>query len=198
LTGGGTIAASRTINVGPGVGIKVAADTVSIDSSEVVNYALPIRALFSGSAGVNYNSTTGAFDVNEAAVDHDTLSNFVANEHINHTSVTLTAGNGLTGGGDISANRTFAVGPGTGIKVAADTVSIDSAEISLYALPIRALFSGSAGVNYNSTTGAFDVDEANVVHDNLSGFVTNEHINHATVSISAGNGLTGGGSIVAT
>jgi len=41
--------------------------------------------------------------------DHDALTNFVANEHINHTSVTLTAGDGLTGGGDISANRSFAV-----------------------------------------------------------------------------------------
>jgi len=40
---------------------------------------------------------------------HDGFSDFVANEHIDHTSVTLTAGTGLTGGGDISSNRTFAV-----------------------------------------------------------------------------------------
>ena len=41
--------------------------------------------------------------------EHDNFSDFVANEHVNHTSVTLTAGNGLSGGGDISANRTFNV-----------------------------------------------------------------------------------------
>ena len=40
-------------------------------------------------------------------VDHDAASNFVANEHVDHTSVTLTAGSGLSGGGDISSNRTF-------------------------------------------------------------------------------------------
>jgi hypothetical protein len=40
---------------------------------------------------------------------HDGFSDFVANEHIDHTSVTLIAGTGLTGGGDISSNRTFAV-----------------------------------------------------------------------------------------
>jgi hypothetical protein len=43
----------------------------------------------------------------EGVLDHDDLQGFVANEHINHTSVTLTAGTGLSGGGDISTNRTF-------------------------------------------------------------------------------------------
>lgn len=40
-------------------------------------------------------------------IDHDTIDNFVANEHIDHTAVTLTAGEGLSGGGTIAANRTF-------------------------------------------------------------------------------------------
>ncbi len=43
---------------------------------------------------------------------HDEIAGFVANEHIDHTSVTLTASTGLTGGGDISANRTFDVDVG--------------------------------------------------------------------------------------
>jgi hypothetical protein len=41
------------------------------------------------------------------SVDHDAATNFVANEHIDHTGVTLTAGVGLSGGGTIAANRTF-------------------------------------------------------------------------------------------
>jgi hypothetical protein len=43
------------------------------------------------------------------SVDHDALLNFVADEHIAHTSVVLTAGTGLSGGGDITASRTFDV-----------------------------------------------------------------------------------------
>ncbi len=43
----------------------------------------------------------------EAAINHDVLLNFVANEHVDHTSVVLTAGIGLSGGGDITDNRTF-------------------------------------------------------------------------------------------
>lgn len=42
-------------------------------------------------------------------------------------SRTLTAGAGLTGGGDLSADRTFAVGAGTGIIANADDVAVDKA-----------------------------------------------------------------------
>lgn len=43
-------------------------------------------------------------------------------------TLTLTAGNGLTGGGDLSANRTFAVGAGTGITVNTDDIQIKLSE----------------------------------------------------------------------
>ena len=52
-----------------------------------------MKTLFSGSAQVDIHNTTG----------------YVANENIDHSSVTLSAGTGLTGGGDITANRSFAV-----------------------------------------------------------------------------------------
>jgi len=64
-----------------------------------------------GSSGVdvtNSGATITAVAV-PSEIDHDSLNNFVANEHIDHTSVTLTAGDGLTGGGDISSNISFAV-----------------------------------------------------------------------------------------
>jgi len=50
---------------------------------------------------------TGA--ILEGDMQHDNLQGFVGNEHIDHTSVTLTAGTGLSGGGTIAANRTFNV-----------------------------------------------------------------------------------------
>jgi hypothetical protein len=41
------------------------------------------------------------------AVDHDALTNFVANEHIDHSSVSISPGTGLTGGGTLAATRTL-------------------------------------------------------------------------------------------
>lgn len=57
------------------------------------------------STGLTISATT--LTTNDGAIVHDDLSGFISNEHINHTSVNLTAGTGLTGGGDISDDRTF-------------------------------------------------------------------------------------------
>ena len=42
-------------------------------------------------------------------VDHDVLTNFVVNEHIDHTVVSISGGTGLAGGGTIAANRTISL-----------------------------------------------------------------------------------------
>lgn len=59
-------------------------------------------------ASGNVDATT----INDADIDHDSTTGFVSNEHIDHTSVTLTAGTGLIGGGDISADRSVSVDVG--------------------------------------------------------------------------------------
>lgn len=59
-------------------------------------------------AGLTITDTTITADA--AGISHDSLSGFVANEHIDHTSVTITAGAGLSysvGGTDISASATI-------------------------------------------------------------------------------------------
>ncbi len=63
------------------------------------------------------------------------------------TSRTITSGNGLTGGGDLSADRTLAVGAGTLITVGADTVGITPGAsqyqvITSGATPFAAAWSG--------------------------------------------------------
>ena len=100
------------------------------NSTGVFTYTGPsaseVRAHFSASNGVDYNSSTGAFQAVEAEIQHDSLDGFVANEHIDHSGVTLTAGTGLTGGGDITASRTFNVVGGDGITANANDIEVDN------------------------------------------------------------------------
>ena len=72
------------------------------------------QALSTLATGVLKNTTgTGVLSIATAGVDYAAAT------------ITLTAGAGLTGGGDISANRTFTIGAGTGITVNADDVQVD-------------------------------------------------------------------------
>lgn len=79
----------------------------------------------SASAAIGFTLGAGILHSATAlSIDHDAATNFVADEHIAHSGVTLTAGAGLTGGGTIAASRSFAVGAGAGITVNADDVAI--------------------------------------------------------------------------
>lgn len=98
-------------------------------STGVISYTGPsateVRAHFSAGSGITIVNGEVAFAATATVsglIDHDQTTNFVANEHINHANVTLTAGDGLKGGGTIAASRTF---------------HIDSAELtSLYGATI--------------------------------------------------------------
>ena len=60
-------------------------------------------------------------------ISHDSTTGYSANRHIDHTAVSITAGNGLTGGGDISSTRDLnVVGTTNRISVSADAVDIAS------------------------------------------------------------------------
>lgn len=117
------------------------------------------------------------------SLDHDSFSGFVANEHIDHTAVTLTAGIGLTGGGDISANRTFTVD----LNELATETTIASGD---FLAMVDITDSGSGKITFANL-------ESTLNHDSLAGFVANEHIDHTAVTLTAGTGLTGGGDISA-
>jgi hypothetical protein len=111
------------------VTLSAAADTVfSLATQEIGLDDQVANTVFAGpSAGADAAPTFRALVVSDIpshasthesggadTIDHDNLVGFAANEHIDHTSVTLTAGDGLTGGGTIAASRSFALAtPGT-------------------------------------------------------------------------------------
>ena len=68
------------------------------------------------------------------SASHDGFSDFVANEHIDHSGVSILGGDGLTGGGAITSNRTLAVGAGTGITVNSSDVAVTAAQTGITSL----------------------------------------------------------------
>ena len=96
-------------------------------SSGEITYTGPsaaeVRAHFSAGTGIAISS--GAISTDDSAIDIHSLSGYVANEHIDHSGVTITAGAGLTGGGDLTTTRTLNVVGGDGITANADDIALD-------------------------------------------------------------------------
>ena len=122
---------------------------------------------------------------------------------------TVTAGNGLTGGGDLTANRTFDVGAGTGITVAADTVALDTTYTDTRYVNVtgdtmsgQLLLTPVDDATLTSTLHAFQIGPTsgqNLRMDNNEIQQVNNGV-AASLSINANGGqiITGGGGITTT
>ena len=97
-----------TLNVGQGYGISANADDIEIANSEV-------RALFSASGDLSYNSSTGVFSFTNDVGDIESV----------------TAGSGMTGGGS-SGGVTLNVIGGDGITANANDMAIDLGDTAIF------------------------------------------------------------------
>ena len=144
--------------------------SLSYDSaSGIISYTGPsqgeVLAHISGGTGISVDGS-GVISTTDSQIDHDQLLNFNTNEHIDHTTVDITAGAGLQGGGDITATRTLNVVGGDGITANADDIEVDSTVIRTtgdQSLAGAKTFTGSLLIPSASATanGAIYHDNAN-------------------------------------
>jgi len=92
LSGGGTIAASRTL-------------ALDIAGLSAITPVLADSIAFYDLSGTTIGKST--LTTINGILDHDALVNYSANRHIDHTAVSIVAGTGMSGGGDISSSRTL-------------------------------------------------------------------------------------------
>lgn len=122
--------------------------------------------------GVKAKLNTESVVSSSAQVDHDQTTNFVTNEHIDHSTVTLTAGTGLTGGGDITTSRTFNVASANnGIVVNADNIELDTASTTF-----------TTGVKSKLDADGIVSSSSQIDHDQTTNFSADEHFTQANIT----------------
>jgi len=139
----------------------------------------------------NANDLTFVYVPSE--IDHDALSNYVSNEHIDHTTVSVTGASGVQGGGTIDGN----------ITLSADATGIDHDSLQNYVanehIDHSTVFVTGDGIlsggGYIDVSRTISLNHSDVDHDQTTNFVSNEHIDHTAVSVIGASGVKGGGTI---
>lgn len=198
-------------------------DNVASEISAIAVKGTPVAGDFfviEDSAAANVKKHL-LFSALESALNHDSLTGFVANEHLDWTTSvgTIHTGNYIEGG---AGTDTTAIHDGTASEISAITVKVtpigadfllieDSAaanvkkHVLISTLPagseandLTAAVTWANVPNANITVGSVTQHVASIDHDLTLNFVADEHVAHAGVSIVAGAGMTGGGTIAAT
>lgn len=180
--------------------------------------------LDTASVDLSYNDATGQIsaDVLPAGVDHDQLLNFVANEHIDHSTVSISAGAGLTGGGDITASRTISM-PNVGTadtygsasqvpvittdaqgrisSVTNTSIAITASQVSDFNEAAQDAIGGALAntstinLSYNDAGNQItaDVVQSGIDHGSISGLGDDDHTQYALLAGRAGGQSLNGG-----
>lgn len=117
--------ALRALTAGSGISITnsdgvsgdpIISSTVTSYTDEQAQDAIGTILTDTASIDFTYDDVSNIISASAlpAGINHNALSNYVANQHIDHSTVSINAGTGLTGGGDITANRTISM-PNVGI-----------------------------------------------------------------------------------
>ena len=125
-------------------------------SAAVGDFIAMVDITDSGSAKITVTNLNNAFLLTG-------LGDYNANDHIDHTRVTITAGAGMTGGGTIAATRTLNVIAGVGMTVNANDIDFDPSTLST--VSVEDIVTTTDGFVYSDAGVAkvMPIDEAGVL-----------------------------------
>lgn len=155
--------------IGSNSGLAIAGTSMTVDIT-----GLTLEGTLTSAHYFMIHNGTALRKVQVSQIPHNSLTGYVANEHINHTSVSISAGTGLSGGGTIAANRTLSLDTGS-------TLNTDHASVSISA------GTGLTGGGTIAATRTLALDTSSVYN-----------VDHSAVSVIAGTAMSGGGTIAAS
>ena len=184
----GIVSGSSQIN-----GTSITNNTISIAGTST--------ALGGSITAAVIGNAIGAFS-GSAQVSHDSTTGYSANRHIDHTAVSISAGSGLTGGGDISSTRTLSIatsgvtdamlaGSISNGKLANSAITIAGTSTSLGGTITLATITGTSGI----ISGSSQISGLTTSNLNGTAGITNGQLANSSVTVTAGTGMSGGGSV---
>lgn len=110
--------------------------------------------------------------IDQSKIDHNATTNYNADQHVAHSGVSISAGNGLSGGGSIDVSRSLAVNPGTGIVANTTGVHVNSSYIATLTSNNATNFAGQAASYYTNIPARLGYTPMNVAGGTFTGAIT--------------------------
>jgi hypothetical protein len=162
---------------------------VSIKNNTEITGSLIVTGGINGTLDYSFVTNTPTIVSSSSQIDHNATTNYVANQHIDHTTVSISPGNGLSGGGTIAATRTLTLDTGSShftngvkTKMNSDGVISGSGQIVLTSVNGYAAFSSSIATtnltqdgrltSLESTTGSLNTFTSSAVLTSQTGSMT--------------------------
>lgn len=165
---------------------------ISIPSTQISDFTEAsqdiIGALLQDTSTINFTYNDGAgtlqTDVIPGGVDHNSLLNYVANQHINHANVSITGFSGLTGGGNLTSS--------TGIWLTNTTVTPgtygSATQVSVITVDQQGRLTSASTTSINLTASSIS-DFSEAVDDRVGSLISGQS-GIVTTYIDASNLLT--------
>ena len=159
----------------------------------------------------------GGHIVSGSADDSNRLNGQLASYYLNYNNFTNVPSGLVSGSDQVASTFAQTILDDTSAGAVRTTIGVDAAgtdnstDVTLAGTPNYITISGqvitrntidigddtnlTAGTGITLTGDTLSTTDSEIVHDNLSGFVANEHIDHSTITVGSGKGLQGGGTI---
>ena len=197
--------------------ITISGTSVSLGGSINDQTLFGGTGVVSGSSQVSLETLTGGSGIQSGSITNADLAGSIANSKLSNSSISI---GGISFSlGDTDATPAFDLSDSTGYatsnlsgtitnsqlagSIAASKLagSIGNSKLSNSAITISGTSVSLGGSITDETLfGGVGVvsGSGQISHDSTTGFVSNEHIDHSSVSITAGTGLNGGGDLTST
>ena len=172
---------------------------LSVANGKLANSSITIAGTSTALGGAitaeQIRTAIGTVVTGSSQISHDSTTGYVANRHIDHTSVLISAGNGLSGGGDISSTRTLALDTTsatftTGVKSKLDVDGVISGSKTItIAGTSTALGSSITAEQIRTAIGTVVTGSSQITG------ITNAQLVNSSVTVTAGTGMSGGGAV---
>ena len=145
-------------------------DYITISNQVITRNVIDIGDDTNLTGGTGITLTGDTLSTTDSEIVHDDLSGFVTNEHIDHSLVSVIAGEGLNGGGNITTNRTLSVNSGSMISYYSSSMNNITASGEISASGANHYFGGTlhiSTINDANDEGAnsdLTIDAANLLN----------------------------------